>query len=126
MIRSIMRNMAKNRMKDMGIGNVNQKMHVRFGDKDTMPGREAIVKMQKTAQGRGKLAKALKDHPPMWKEVLCGSKKKEADEASKKAGNKRLIRRRPDNPNWPNKKGDRKIKPVPALDCAGIVHSAHI
>ena len=96
MVRSILRNIARNRMKDMGMGNVNQKMHQRFGDKETMPGREMIAKLKKTSKGREVLARRYKEHPAMWMEVLCGSRKNDADEAFRKASFRRFVRRHPD------------------------------
>lgn len=96
MIRTIRRNVAKNLMKDMGYENVGQKMHLRIGDKDTLPSKEAVVKLQKTAQGRAKLAKAMEKHPPLWKEVLGGSKKKDADKAFEKMSWRREQRLHPD------------------------------
>ena len=112
MVRSILRNIAKNKLKDMGVGNVNQKMHFRFGDKDTMPGREAIAKYGKTPKGRAILAKAYKEHPALWTEVLCGDKKAEADKASEKMAKIRLMRRHPDNPHWPKVKDSQKPQTV--------------
>ena len=103
MVRTILRNIAKNRLKDMGYDNVNSKMRLRFGDKDTMPCREAINKLQKTPQGRGRLEKSLKEHPALWTEVLCGSKKKDADGAFSRMSSVRFLRRHPDR-NWPKKK----------------------
>ena len=103
MVRSILRNIAKNRMKDMGLGNVNRKMRMRFGDKETMPEREAIRKLQKTPQGRDRLARALKEHPALWQEVLCGSRKKEATDAFTRMSVRRKMLRHPDNPEWPKK-----------------------
>ena len=96
MIRSMLRNIARNRMKDMGIGNVNQKMGRRFGDKDTMPDRITICKLQKTPQGRDRLARIRKAHPALWTEVLTGSKKKDADEAFRQMSRLREWRRHPE------------------------------
>lgn len=110
MVRSILRNIAKNRMKDMGIGNINQKMGVRFGDKETMPGREMICKLNKTHKGREVLAKAYKEHPALWTEVLSGSKAKDAYSAFRRKSTERLLQRHPDNPTWPKKKDPQKLQ----------------
>lgn len=108
MVRSILRNIARNRMKDMGLGDVNTKMHMRFGDKSTMPDKEAIPKLQKTPQGRDRLAKAMKEHPALWQEVLWGSRKKEANTALARMATRRKMERHPDNPEWPKKPSQEK------------------
>ena len=129
MIRSIKRTIARNRLKDMAVGNVNQKMGMRYGDKETMPGREAINKLQKTKQGRERLTRSLKEHPALWMEVLNGRKKKEADSAATNAATIRKMIRHADNPDWPKKKESRhtgRSKPVPGPDCTGVALSAHV
>ena len=78
------------------MGNVNQKMRQRFGDKETMPGLEMIAKLSKTPKGRAVLARRYKEHPALWTEVLNGSKKAEADAAFRKASFRRFARRHPD------------------------------
>ena len=115
MIRSIKRNIARNRMKDMGIGNVNQKMRLRSGDKETMPGREMIAKLNKTPKGRAVLARRYKEHPALWQEVLYGAKKAEADEAFRKASWRRFARKHPDKA----KAAGRKLTPDEAKRIAG-------
>lgn len=125
MTRTFQRNIAKNRLKDMGVGNVNQKMRRRFGDKNTMPDREMIAKYSKTPKGRTLLAKAYKTHPALWTEVLNGSKKKDADKAVTIMNRRRLMLRHPDNPNWPKvqdpkKNPPRKIRKVDSEKTDGV------
>lgn len=110
MVRSILRNIAKNRLKDMGVGNVNQKMGMRYGDKETMPDREMIAKYSKTPKGRALLEKAYKTHPALWTEVLSGGKKKDAEGAFRRKSTERLLLRHPDNPKWPQKKDSQKVQ----------------
>lgn len=109
MKRTILRNMAKNALKDMGVGNVNKKMHYRYGDKNTMPGREEIAKLKHTPIGRANLAKIYREHPTLWWSVLFGKKQKEAEKATSKMNTIRLIRRHPD-----------KVRTRP-IDCTGRV-----
>ena len=87
MTRAFRRNAAKNLMKDMGIGNVNRKMGRPRG---ALP-KQVISKLQKTEQGRMRLAKIFsrEENQPLWKTVTDG---KWAEKA-KKAFDKMSVRR---------------------------------
>lgn len=113
MLRSIKRNIAKNRMKDAEVDKVNRRMSIRQNRTDA-PSRIKIAKMSKTAQGRRKLAVIFRKNPPMWKSVLTGEFRKEADKAFIKKSQEREFRRHPEKAEEAAQKIRKHGRPVPA------------
>ena len=94
MIRSIKRNIARNRMRDMGFDKINKRMRTRL-DPENSPRRIVIRKLEKTRQGRGKLALFGMANPQLWKEVLNGRYQGDAEKAFRRASQVRLRQRHP-------------------------------
>ena len=91
MIRTIKRNMARNRLKDMGYDKVNKRMGIRNGLKGNRVLRRQIRNGQKTGPGRDRLGVFLKEHPAVWQRVLDGDLAKKAVAAEKAASRQRKI-----------------------------------
>ena len=70
LVRTYQRNIARNYMAEMGIGNINKKL----GSCADPISRRVEHKLEKTAQGREKLMILRKEskHTPYWKRVLFG------------------------------------------------------
>lgn len=91
MIRSIRRNIARNRMKDMGFDRVNRRMGIRNGIKGNRLLRRQVRNGMKTPAARDRLAGYLKAHPPVWKRVLEGDLRERAVAAEKAESRKRKM-----------------------------------
>lgn len=91
MIRSIKRNMARNRLKDMGYDKVNKRMGIRNDLKGNRVSRVQIRNGMKTPASRDRLSKFLDEHPAVWKRVLVGDLAKKAKAAEKAASRQRKI-----------------------------------
>lgn len=111
MIRTIKRNMSRNFMKDMGFDSINKRMRTPFDPKG-MPQKIVISKMQKTRQGRDKLAKIRYENRPLWKRILEGEYRESAEKAFKKASFERFARRHPDKVR--NANGHGTVRPAEA------------
>ena len=86
MLRSIKRNIARNRMKDMGIDHINHKMAHR--QNDTLI-KNTVQALQKTRNGRRRLIAIYAKNPPIWKRIIEGDLKKTADKSWNQASIKR-------------------------------------
>ena len=86
MLRSIKRNIARSRMKDMGIDHVNHKMAHR--QNDTLI-KNCVQALQKTKNGRRRLLAIYAKNPPIWKRIIEGDLKKTADRSWNEASRKR-------------------------------------
>ena len=91
MIRTIKRNMARNRLKDMGYDRVNKRMGIRNGMKGNRVLRRQVRNGQKSPTGRDRLGVFLKEHPAIWQRVLNGDLAKRAVIAEKAASRQRKI-----------------------------------
>lgn len=94
MLRTWKREIARNRLKDMGADHVNRRMGHR---KEETLEHEVIAKMQKTAQGRDRLKRILDANPPLWKRVISGDLKKDGDKAFWKRSEQRRFALHPDD-----------------------------
>ena len=91
MIRTIKRNMARNRLKDMGYDRVNKRLGYRNGLKGGRVMRKQIRNGMKTAGGRDRLNRFLAEHPAIWERVLVGDLRKKAIAAERAASRQRKI-----------------------------------
>ena len=107
MIRAIERNIARNRMKDMGFDKINKRMNTPMNP-DKMPLPKVKKRMQRTAVGRRKLEVIRKENMPLWKRVLWGEYRESSEKAEKKASYERMVRRHPEKAKRPA----RDIHPV--------------
>lgn len=83
--RSLVRSIAKARLKAMGVPHVNKVMGM--GMSYTMN-----QNLQRTRRGRQKLMKIQKDHIPVWRRVTTGSLAKDGYNAQMGIGRKRRFR----------------------------------
>ena len=102
MIRTIERNMARSRMKDMGFDKINKQMHTPYGPK-TYPSPKAFRRLQKTWKGRKLLASIREENMPLWKRILWGEYRESSVKAEKKASYNRMVRRHPEKAKKPER-----------------------
>lgn len=91
MIRTIKRNMARNRLKDMGYDRVNKRLGYRNGVKGGRLRRATVRVNTRTRRRRAVWETFLKEHPPIWKRVLEGDLRKKAIAAERAASRQRKI-----------------------------------
>lgn len=82
MLRKIKREIAKGRMRDMGLDQINRRMSIR---KDDTLVKNCVLAMQKTKNGRRRLINIYAKNPPIWKRIIEGDLKKEGDRAFARA-----------------------------------------
>lgn len=82
MLRKIKREIAKGRMRDMGLDHINLRMHIRKND--TLV-KECVLALQKTKNGRRRLINIYAKNPPLWKRIIEGDLKKDGDKAFARA-----------------------------------------
>lgn len=83
--RSLVRSIAKARLKAMGVPHVNKVMGLGLSHTRNR-------NMQRTSQGRKLLAKIQKEHVPVWRRVTSGSLAKDGYNAQMGIGKKRRFR----------------------------------
>lgn len=93
MIRTIERNMARNRMKDAGYDKVNRRMGMTAGN-GRMQARAAERDWRGRKNSRKKfavVAKIRESDPPIWKRILWGDLEKKTEDVRKKEKMKRAL-----------------------------------
>ena len=93
MIRTIKRNMARNRLKDMGYDRVNKRLGYRNGLNGGRLRRATVRVNTRTRRRRAVWETFLKEHPALWQRVLAGDLQKKAIEAERAASRQRKIDR---------------------------------